>query len=148
MKVNEGKKNKKNIGEKMVLRCFQGNAGRHWVYFTPSVSRSRSPPVASPVDILARFRQSRLLMSEAKTNSPSPASCWTRPRRLAMSFGLMQFRSLAIPLILALATVFCGCKEGPVSRPTQPADQPASRPTDAAQLVEGPSTASETGRLR
>jgi hypothetical protein len=40
----------------------------------------------------------------------------------------VQIRFLAIPLILALATVFCGCKEGPVSRPTSPADKPASGP--------------------
>jgi hypothetical protein len=45
-----------------------------------------------------------------------------------MIFGFMQVRSLVIPLILALATVLGGCKEGPVSRPTSPADKPASGP--------------------
>jgi hypothetical protein len=36
--VNKGAKKIKKIGEKMVLRCFRGNAGRHWVYFTPVLS--------------------------------------------------------------------------------------------------------------
>ena len=67
-------------------------------------------------------------MSEAKTNSPSPASClrWLRP--LAMIPGLIQLRSLVILTILALATGLAGCKSGAVSQPARAVDTPASGP--------------------
>ena len=70
------------------------------------------------------------------TNSPSPASCLTRLRRLAMMSGFMQFRSLVIPLILALATGFTGCKATAVSQPAQAVNKPATRPV-AAQAENG-----------
>ena len=70
-------------------------------------------------------------MSEAKTNSPSPADCLTRLRRFAMIFGLMQLRSLVILTILALAAGLAGCKTGTVSQPARAVDKPASGPVAA-----------------